>query len=125
MLNLLDFYLNLLIGGLAIALIILVRIPQQHPRPPAMSVLRSLHTHLDLLGFALFAPALNMLLLACQYGGTIYPWSNSRIIGLFCGSGAMLIVFLAWDYHKGDEAHVDSSHENFLDELCGIWTNDE
>ncbi|PQE20977.1 MFS multidrug transporter protein [Rutstroemia sp. NJR-2017a BBW] len=118
-LNVLGFYLNLPVGGVVVALIILVRIPQQHPRPPPMSVFRSLHTHLDLLGFAVFAPALIMLLLACQYGGTTYPWSNSRIIGLFCGAGAMFIVFLIWDYHKGDEAMIPMS----IARMRTVWTS--
>jgi len=82
----------------------LVRIPMQHPRPPPLTVLRTLHTSLDLLGFAIFAPALVMLLLALQWGGTTYAWSSSQIIGLFVGAGATFIVFLAWDYHKGDGA---------------------
>ncbi|KAI9646521.1 hypothetical protein NHQ30_004514 [Ciborinia camelliae] len=113
------FYLNLPVGGAVIALIILVRIPQQHPRPPPMSVFRSLHTHLDLLGFAMFAPALIMLLLACQYGGTTYAWSDSRIIGLFCGAGAMFIGFLIWDYHKGDEAMIPMS----IARMRTVWTS--
>ncbi|PQE27250.1 MFS multidrug transporter protein [Rutstroemia sp. NJR-2017a WRK4] len=114
-----SFYLNLPVGGVVVALIILIRIPQQHPRPPPMSIFRSLHTHLDLLGFAVFAPALIMLLLACQYGGTTYPWSNSRIIGLFCGTGAMFIVFLIWDYHKGDEAMIPMS----IARMRTVWTS--
>jgi hypothetical protein len=115
----LGFYLNLPVGGVVAALIVLVRVPQQHPRPPPMSVFRSLHTHLDLLGFAIFAPALIMLLLACQYGGTTYAWSNSRIIGLFCGAGAMFIVFLIWDYHKGDEAMIPMS----VARMRTVWTS--
>lgn len=85
-------------------MLVLVRIPQQHPRPPPMSVVRSLHTSLDLVGFAIFAPALIMLLLALQWGGATFHWNSSQIIGLFCGAGATFIVFLFWDYHKGDVA---------------------
>ncbi|TVY62266.1 Efflux pump mlcE [Lachnellula suecica] len=113
------FYLNLPIGGFVAALIILARIPQQHPRPPLMSVIRSIHTHLDLLGFAIFAPALIMLLLACQYGGTIYPWNDSRIIGLFCGAGGMFVFFLFWDHRKGDEAMIPFS----IARMRTVWTS--
>ena len=66
------FYLNLPIGGLVGVLMVLVRIPQQQPRPPPLSVVRALHTSLDLVGFAIFAPALIMLLLALQWGGTTF-----------------------------------------------------
>ena len=90
-------------------MLVLVRIPQQHPRPPPMSVVRSLHSKLDLLGFAIFAPALIMLLLALQWGGTTYTWNSSQIIGLFCGAGATFVVFLTWNYHKGDAAMIPFS----------------
>ncbi|KAL4865528.1 major facilitator superfamily domain-containing protein [Aspergillus spectabilis] len=98
------FYLNLPVGGLVAVMLVFVRIPQQHPRPPPLSVVRSLHTSLDLLGFLIFAPALLMLLLALEWGGTEYAWNSSQIIGLFCGAGSTFIVFLLWDYHKGDAA---------------------
>ncbi|KAL9065886.1 MAG: hypothetical protein Q9161_007939 [Pseudevernia consocians] len=52
-----------------------------------MSVVRSLHSDLDLVGFSIFAPALIMLLLALQWGGTTFAWNSSQIIGLFCGAG--------------------------------------
>jgi len=103
------FYLNLPVGGLVTVMLVFVHIPQQHPRPPPLSVVRSLHSNLDLLGFAIFAPTLTMLLLALQWGGTTFPWNSSQIIGLFCGAGATFIVFLLWDYHKGDAAMIPFS----------------
>ena len=90
-------------------MLVLVRVPQQHPRPPPISILRSLHSSLDLLGFAIFAPALIMLLLALQWGGTKYAWSSSQTIGLFCGAGTTFIVFLLWNFHKGDAAMLPVS----------------
>lgn len=45
-----------------------------------------------------------MLLLALQWGGSTYPWSNSRIIGLFCGFGGLLIVFIYSQLRLGDKA---------------------
>jgi hypothetical protein len=90
-------------------MLVFVRIPQQHPRPPPMSVLRTLHTSLDLIGFAIFTPALIMLLLALQWGGNTFTWHSSQIIGLFCGAGATFILFLWWDYHKGDAAMIPFS----------------
>lgn len=58
----------------------------------------------DLLGFTLFAPAAIQLLLALQYGGHQYAWNSSRVIGLFCGSGATFIVFFLWEWHEGNNA---------------------
>ena len=100
-------------------MLVFVHIPQQHPRPPPISVFRSLHTSLDLVGFAIFAPALVMLLLALQWGGTQFAWNDSQIIGLFCGAGATFIVFLFWDYHKGDAAMLPFS----IARMRTVWTS--
>lgn len=61
---------------------------------------------LDLAGFLLFAPTMIMFLLALEWGGTTYPWRNSKIIGLFCGAAGNFALFLAWEYKKGDEAMI-------------------
>ncbi|KAF1974319.1 putative MFS multidrug transporter [Bimuria novae-zelandiae CBS 107.79] len=113
------FYLNLPVGGVVLAQMLLVRIPMQHPRPPPLSVLRTLHTSLDLVGFAIFAPALVMLLLALQWGGTEYAWGSSQIIGLFVGAGVTFVVFLAWDYHKGNGALLPFS----IARQRTVWTS--
>lgn len=59
---------------------------------------------LDLLGTATLIPAVICLLLALQWGGAEYPWSDSRIIGLFVGFGLLAILFVAIQLWKGDEA---------------------
>jgi hypothetical protein len=51
-----------------------------------------------------FAPALVMLLLALQWGGTTHAWGSTQIISLFVGAGVTSILFLAWDYQRGDSA---------------------
>jgi hypothetical protein len=98
------FYINLPVGAVAAVAIILLRIPQQTVKPPAMTVLRQLHHKLDLIGFVLFAPAVLQLLLALQYGGNQFPWNSSRVIGLFCGSAATFVVWFLWNWRKGDGA---------------------
>jgi hypothetical protein len=47
-----------------------------------------------------------MFILALQWGGTEYSWNSATIIGLFCGAGGNLLVFLAWERHMGDEAMI-------------------
>ncbi|KAF2757491.1 MFS general substrate transporter [Pseudovirgaria hyperparasitica] len=100
------FYVNLPLGAFTAATLVLVRIPEQAKKERAAAVLSKLHHYLDLIGFLLFAPAVLMLLLALQYGGNQYPWSSSRVIGLFCGSGVTFIVWLFWNRHKGDDALI-------------------
>lgn len=58
---------------------------------------------LDLYGAAIFIPAIVCLLLALQWGGADYAWSNSRIIGLFVGFGLMIAVFIGIQFWQGDQ----------------------
>ncbi|CAG8955746.1 hypothetical protein HYFRA_00011012 [Hymenoscyphus fraxineus] len=99
-----SFYINLPIGSITVFLILILRIPEQTPKRNPLSVLPQLHHHLDLVGFALFAPAVIQLLLALQFGGNKFAWDSSQVIGLFCGSGATCVVWLVWNYYKGDSA---------------------
>lgn len=98
------FYINLPLGVIVGLPLVLLHIPDQVPKQSVWKVLPRIHHHLDLLGFALFAPAVIQLLLALQYGGNEYPWRSSVVIGLFCGSGATFIVWMFWNWHKGDDA---------------------
>jgi Fungal trichothecene efflux pump (TRI12) len=50
-----------------------------------------------------------MLLMALEWGGTEYPWNSATIIGLFCGAGGTLILFVAWEYRTGDTAMIPLS----------------
>ncbi|KAF3764978.1 MFS general substrate transporter [Cryphonectria parasitica EP155] len=103
------FYINLPFAALVGIPLLLMRIPDQLPKPKPMSVLPKLHQHLDLFGFAILAPAIIMLLLALQYGGNQYAWNSSQVIGLFCGSGVTFIVWVIWNHHKGDDALLPMS----------------
>ncbi|KAL4908564.1 hypothetical protein BDW74DRAFT_188500 [Aspergillus multicolor] len=100
------FYINLPIGGLVAVLLVFTRIPEQRIKPPALTVLPTFFRTFDLLGFALFAPAAIMFLLALEYGGNEYAWNSPTVIGLFVGSGATALVFLAWEYYKGRDAMI-------------------
>ncbi|KAI2464678.1 efflux pump [Annulohypoxylon bovei var. microspora] len=99
-----SFYINLPIGAITVVLALIVHIPEQAPKGSLLSALPQLHHHLDLVGFALFAPAVIQLLLALQYGGNQFAWDSSQVIGLFCGAGATCFVWVLWNYHKGDAA---------------------
>ncbi|KAK8139993.1 major facilitator superfamily domain-containing protein [Apiospora sp. TS-2023a] len=99
-----SFYINLPIGSITMLLTLILRIPEQTPKKAPLAVLPQLHHHLDLIGFALFAPAVIQLLLALQLGGNQYVWNSSQVIGLFCGSAATGAVWFIWNHHKGDGA---------------------
>lgn len=100
----LGFYINLPLGAVVVGAVLLLPLPEQSRKPPALSVLYKLHKYLDLVGFCLFAPAVLMLIMALQFGGVTYPWNSSQVIGLFCGTGATFAVWLYWNYRKGSDA---------------------
>lgn len=75
---------------------------------------------LDLLGTAILIPAVICLLLALQWGGTEYPWSNSRIIGLFVGFGAMILIFVGIQIWKGDEGTLPPRLFKNRNVLCAM-----
>jgi Fungal trichothecene efflux pump (TRI12) len=91
------------IGGLAALVVIaILHLPERkmHDNPSWKQKL----LELDLIGAGLLIPAIVCLLLALQWGGNKYPWSNSRIIGLFVGFGLILILFIFSQWKLGDQA---------------------
>ncbi|KAI1499758.1 putative MFS multidrug transporter [Biscogniauxia marginata] len=104
------FYINLPAGAVAAVLIVFTHVPEQIIKPKASwALMRRLLPQLDLPGFALFAPAAIMLLLALQYGSEGMPWGSATIIGLLCGAVATGIVFLIWESRIGDRAMIPFS----------------
>ncbi|SPQ26247.1 bf726dd5-ee06-4dcb-8b9c-0a47d6d35c53 [Thermothielavioides terrestris] len=85
------FYINLPIGGAAMVVIALfLKIPDSEAakQPIAQKLVQ-----LDLLGTAILVPGVVCLLLALQWGGTTYPWSNGRIIALLTLAGVLLVAY--------------------------------
>lgn len=66
-------------------------IPSIDPRPGVP--LRERVAAMDWVGIVLFIGAFVMGIMAIAFGGTMYAWSDSRIIGMFVGSGATFVVF--------------------------------
>ena len=58
----------------------------------------------DLFGTAALLPGVTCLLLALQWGGTTYAWSNGRTIALLVLTGVLIITFIAVQIWKGDAA---------------------
>lgn len=81
-----------------------MRIPEGQYKPPVRTILGTAVNSLDLLGFALVAPAAVMFFLALQYGGNQHPWGSSTVIGLFVGAALAFVLFLFWEHRRGDNA---------------------
>jgi MFS family permease len=88
-------------------------------KPRTQPIKKIILTQLDLEGFLLFAPAAIMVFLALEWGGNKYHWYSATIIGLFCGSGATLILFGLWEWRQGDKAMAPFS----ILRLRPVWTS--
>jgi len=98
------FYINLPIGGLAMAIVFFFVQVNRNTVDTINQTFVQRIRQLDLYGTAIFIPAIVCLLLALQWGGAEYPWNDSKVIGLFCGFGAMIIIFIGiqfWQKDKG------------------------
>ncbi|KAK2608297.1 hypothetical protein N8I77_006915 [Diaporthe amygdali] len=102
------FYLNLPFGGLAVLILIFSRIPDQCVKPPFFTALTRLTQYLDLIGWALLGTAVFVITFALERGA-ILGWSSAAVIGLFSGGGVALVLFLIWDWYKGDDGLIPFS----------------
>lgn len=116
------FYINLPCGAVVGVLLFFVGIPEKIAKPKPLEMLKDLHNKVDLFGFALFAPACVMLLLAAQWGGNDYAWDSAVVIGLFVGAGVLAFIWLAWDWYKKDEAMIPLSMVTKLNVASGCLT---
>ncbi|KAI2602124.1 major facilitator superfamily domain-containing protein [Hypoxylon sp. NC1633] len=84
------FYINLCIGGL-FAPVFFFMIPSIDPRPGVP--IKARLAEMDWLGPIIFIGAFISGIMAISFGGILYPWSDSRIIGMFVCSGVLFILF--------------------------------
>ncbi|ETI28818.1 hypothetical protein G647_01270 [Cladophialophora carrionii CBS 160.54] len=99
------FYINLPIGAFSVVVVLFVLHIPQDPKLSEKPLLKRV-MELDLIGAGILIPAIIMLLLAVQWGGSTYAWSNSRIIGLFVGAGLMLVLFSISQWRLGEAATI-------------------
>lgn len=94
------FYINLPCGGLVILFLLLISFPNNLPKLKITNIVKDF----DLIGFAIFAPAVIMLMMALQWGGLTYPWSSAVIICLLTISGVMLVALGFWEHRAATNA---------------------
>ncbi|KAF2014457.1 putative aflatoxin efflux pump [Aaosphaeria arxii CBS 175.79] len=91
------FYINLPCGAVAIAILIFFLHLPPKPNPTTPAAPKTLIENIkqfDPIGSILFLPSIICLLLALQWGGTKYNWSNWRIILLLTLFAILFILFL-------------------------------
>ncbi|OOF92459.1 hypothetical protein ASPCADRAFT_399305 [Aspergillus carbonarius ITEM 5010] len=84
------FYINLLFGAILLPAYLFV-IPSNDPLP-GVSVWQKL-ARFDWVGAVLSVGAFTTLVMAINFGGTLYAWSSGQIIALFVVSAILWVVF--------------------------------
>ncbi|PPJ55452.1 hypothetical protein CBER1_02756 [Cercospora berteroae] len=94
--------INLPFGAVSIAVVFFFF--TDPPREHADMTFKEKLKQIDLLGAFFLICAIVCLLLALQWGGTVYPWSDSRVYGCFIGFGLLLAIFIGWQFRLQDRA---------------------
>ncbi|KAI0517868.1 major facilitator superfamily domain-containing protein [Xylaria bambusicola] len=104
-----SFYINLPLGGVAIAgLIPFFKSPQAAARLASLPQKEKLK-RMDPVGTVLLIGSISSVLLALQLGGQTYPWSDARIIALFVVFAVVLGLWVGWQYYLGPIATIPKS----------------
>lgn len=94
---------SLPIGGVALAIMAyFMRVKNTEQRPS----LRQQMIQLDPLGTLVFLPGVVCFLIALQWGGVQYAWSNGRIIALFVVAGVLILTFIGLQIWGQENATV-------------------
>lgn len=99
------FWINLPVGGLGAAIIILFFQTPSSARPVAASWPERL-LQMDLVGACILVGATLCYLLALQYGGQSLPWDDKTVIGLLVGFVTIGAAFVGWEWHLDERAMI-------------------
>ena len=99
-------------------MVIAILLQTPSPQAPNQATFWQKIFKLDLLGALITIPATICLVLALQWGGSMYPWNDSRIIGLFVGSGCLFIILAFVQAKLGDKGTFPPKVVKNRDILC-------
>ncbi|KAF3768091.1 MFS general substrate transporter [Cryphonectria parasitica EP155] len=96
------FWINPILGvPTVIVVFFLINLPSKTPRDITWSEFLA---KFDFLGTAFLLPGLVCLLLALQWGGSTYAWSDWRSILLLCLFGVCITIWMYVQVRQGDKA---------------------
>jgi len=98
--------------------VITILLKTPNPHAPSQLTIWQKILKLDLLGALITIPATVCLILALQWGGSTFPWNNSRIIGLFVGSGCLFVILAFVQVKLGDKGTFPPKVVKNRDILC-------
>ncbi|KAK0727862.1 major facilitator superfamily domain-containing protein [Lasiosphaeria miniovina] len=114
------FYINLPFG--AAAFLFIAALMQEPDRDATRLSLRRRVLNLDLLGIATLLPGIVCLLLALQWGGSEYQWSNGRIMALLVLAGLLLVAFALVQVFKPGTATIPRRVFAQRSIIAGFWS---
>ncbi|CAK5276200.1 unnamed protein product [Mycena citricolor] len=116
------FFINLPLGGVTLFVItFFFHAPKTHRQAKQEMTRWERFNQFDPLGTIIFVPAIVCLLLALQWGGSKYPWSNGRIIALFVIFAVLIIAFGIIQVWKQDLGTVPPRILKKRSILFGAW----
>ncbi|KAK1977919.1 major facilitator superfamily transporter [Colletotrichum cereale] len=98
------FYINLPIGAVAFVILVFFFNPPPRPNNGEHKTLLEKIMQMDPVGTLALMPAVICLLLALQWGGTIYPWRDPRVVVLLVLFGILSIAFVFVQAKNGKNA---------------------
>ncbi|KAK4086355.1 MFS multidrug transporter [Purpureocillium lilacinum] len=112
------FWINLPIGGVTAAVIILFyKTPKAAQPMPA--TMKEKFLQMDLGGTFLVMAAVVCFILAFQWGGSFKPWSDSTVIGTIVGFVLISALFVGNEILMGDRAILEPR----LMKMRRVWAN--
>ena len=96
------FWINLPVGGVAIASVFFFF--KNPERKESQLSFKEKITQIDIVGAGLLICSIVCLLLALQWGGSVYPWSDSKVWGTILGFGLIIILFIIVQLKRGPAA---------------------
>jgi MFS family permease len=118
------FWINLPLGAAtALTVFFFLKLPNNERNDHTMNSIGNIKeflNKLDLIGSLCLMPFLVCLLLALQWGGTTYAWSNWRVILCLCLFGLLFIAWIYIQYAKGDNATLPARIIRQRSVGCGL-----
>lgn len=100
------FWINLPIGGAALALILIFLRLRNTRNQDRNLYLKEKFQNMDIVGTITFIGSICCLILALQWGGQTMPWSSAKVIALFITAGILAIIFGYIQWRLGDRAII-------------------
>ncbi|MCJ1308057.1 hypothetical protein MMC25_001707 [Agyrium rufum] len=98
------FWINLPVGGCAlVAVFFFFKNPD---RKNLNLTFKEKLREMDLLGAFFLITSITCLLLALQWGGTTYPWRDSKVWGCILGFGLLISIFIYWQIRSKEKATI-------------------